>query len=171
MNRIQHHRTTPPDELAPPQPIVDPIDELLRSGRPRRATKRTFKGSLYNQEIKKKREDSNPPEIANLTRLDIPQGLMADDIPIPNSYKQAIRSKYALHWREAMDSELESLRETETYQDVQRPTNTEVLPTHWRFDVKRNADGTVSRFKARVVAGGDLQTTPDGMSFYSPVAS
>ena len=38
----------------------------------------------------------------------------------------------------------------------------EVIPCHWVFDIKTDAEGKPARFKARLVAGGNWQT--DGVN-------
>ncbi len=60
-------------------------------------------------------------------------------------------------WQSAIDEELASLESKNTWEIDDSP-GAQPLPTHVVLKVKRKSDGTVDRFKARVVAGGNFQT-------------
>ena len=72
----------------------------------------------------------------------------------PPSY--FITSKYP-HWVEAMDSEFTSLKQQHNWSLVPLPPNKNVVRCKWVYKVKTNSDGSISRFKARLVARGYLQ--------------
>ena len=72
----------------------------------------------------------------------------------PPSY--FITSKYP-HWVEAVDSEFTSLQQQHTWSLVPLPPNKNVVGCKWVYKVKTNSDGSISRFKARLVARGYLQ--------------
>lgn len=70
-----------------------------------------------------------------------------------------------------MTKEYNSLRENETWELVDRPENAKVLTNRWVFKVKYNQNGTVDKFKARLVARGNEQRK--GVDFeevFAPVA-
>lgn len=70
-----------------------------------------------------------------------------------------------------MKAEYQSLMENETWCLVNRPNDKIVLPNRWVFKIKQNQDGTVDRYKARLVAGGHRQTTGiDYEEVFAPVA-
>lgn len=74
-------------------------------------------------------------------------------------------------WLSAIDDEFESLESKETWQ-LDDSRNDHALPTHVVLKVKRKSDGTVERFKARIVAGGNYQTYgEDYFETYAPVVS
>ena len=88
----------------------------------------------------------------------------------PKSYKQAIQSEEAAQWSKAMDSELSSHEENGTWTLVQRPRGRRVLKNRWVFVVKYKPDGSVDRFKARLVIKGFLQKYGiDYNEIFSPV--
>ena len=58
------------------------------------------------------------------------------------------------HWREAMSTELTALMKHGTWDLVLPPSNFTPVGCKWVFRVKRHADGSVDRFKARIVAKG-----------------
>ncbi|CAN0840831.1 Retrovirus-related Pol polyprotein from transposon TNT 1-94 [Linum grandiflorum] len=75
-------------------------------------------------------------------------------IPIPTSYKQACGHP---HWDTAMKEELSALEAQNTWTLVPHPTNQSVVRSRWVFTVKLKSDGSLDRYKARVVAQGFRQ--------------
>jgi transposase InsO family protein len=71
--------------------------------------------------------------------------------------RQAWSGEYGQQWRAATDSEYESLMKTGTWELVPLPEGKNVVGSKWVFKVKRNADNSISRFKARLVAQGFSQ--------------
>lgn len=68
-------------------------------------------------------------------------------------------------WQVAMQDEISSLKEKEVFELIKRPIDVQILPTMWVFRIKFNPDGKVDKYKARVVALGNLQLRHS----YSPV--
>ncbi|OWZ00378.1 Integrase, catalytic core protein [Phytophthora megakarya] len=62
--------------------------------------------------------------------------------------KQATKKQ----WQEALDLEYQSLLENRTWKFTKLPIGYEALPCHWVLAVKYNDDGSIDRFKARLVA-------------------
>lgn len=75
----------------------------------------------------------------------------------PKSYEEAISSSESTHWKNAMDDEYNSLLQNHTWDLVQEPTNQKVIDNRWVFKVKQNTDGTIERYKARLVVRGFTQ--------------
>ena len=92
------------------------------------------------------------------------------DITEPSTAEQALNGDHANEWRTAMDEEMASLLENETWNLEKLPPGAMAIPVKWVFKVKRDADGNVDRFKARLVAKGFKQR--EGIDFdevYAPV--
>ena len=69
-----------------------------------------------------------------------------------------------------MDSEYQSLMENGTWQLVPPPADRKLVSCKWLLRKKLNADGSISRYKARLVARGFSQVP--GMDYnetFSPV--
>ena len=97
---------------------------------------------------------------------------MARDIPVPRSYSAAVSDPvYGEDWKAAFKSEIDSFHEHKVWRLVDLPAGRKPIRTRWVLKVKENEDGTVSKFKARLVARGFLQVP--GIDFtltYAPVA-
>jgi len=64
------------------------------------------------------------------------------------------------NWQEAMQAEYESLVKTvknNVFKLVKLPEGRDVVDNKWVFNLKRNSDGSVQRYKARLVARGFSQ--------------
>ena len=73
-------------------------------------------------------------------------------------------------WIEAISAELESLHKADTWEMMDRPRDTKVLPSQFVLKVKRDAHGRVDKYKARSVALGNLQRPNlDYIETYAPV--
>ena len=79
-----------------------------------------------------------------------------DDL-IPKSHEQALRSPAADKWLSAMHDELASLQQHGTWELQSAPAGTRPLPAKWVFAIKRGADGSIERYKARLVVKGFAQ--------------
>ena len=75
----------------------------------------------------------------------------------PRTIEEAVTGEYAKEWKEAADSEYKSLMENETWDLVELPSDKTAIGCKWVFKVKHKSDGTVERFKGRLVAKGYAQ--------------
>ena len=55
-------------------------------------------------------------------------------------------------WMEAMNDEYKSLIDNQTWQIVERPKNERIVDNRWVFKIREKPDGSIERFKARLVA-------------------
>ncbi|GMF37173.1 unnamed protein product [Phytophthora fragariaefolia] len=93
------------------------------------------------------------------THIDNPIAVDAkvNRIGIPKSIRDALTGVHRKQWRQALDLEYQSLLENGTWKLTGLPSGHKALPCHWVLAIKYNADGTVERFKARLVAQGNHQ--------------
>ncbi|GJT03840.1 ribonuclease H-like domain-containing protein [Tanacetum coccineum] len=74
--------------------------------------------------------------------------------PLPKSYRDAFNDP---NWQNAMRDEYTALIKNETWTLVPRPPDTNIVRCMWLFRHKYLADGTLSRYKACLVANGSTQ--------------
>ena len=72
---------------------------------------------------------------------------------VPVTYQQAISCQESQGWKDAMQAEMESLKENGTYSLVPLPKGRKAIGSRWVYTVKLGADGE-EQLKARCVAKG-----------------
>lgn len=69
-----------------------------------------------------------------------------------------------------MAEEYQVLFKQNTWTLVPPPTNANIIGCQWIYKIKMNFDGSISRYKARLVANGNQQTTGlDFLETFNPV--
>lgn len=89
----------------------------------------------------------------------------------PETFEDVLSSKQSAEWIKAMDSEIESLKENKTWKLILLPKGTKAIPCKWVFRLKLNSDGSIDKYKARLVVKGFRQKYGiDYCQTFSPVA-
>ena len=97
--------------------------------------------------------------------------IAVSDTEEPRSISDAFNGKNAEQWKDATESEYNSLLKNKTWELVNLPEGRNVVGCKWLFKIKRKADGSVSRYKARLVAQGYSQEAGlDYDEVFAPVA-
>ncbi|GJX37518.1 ribonuclease H-like domain-containing protein [Tanacetum coccineum] len=82
------------------------------------------------------------------------QGHVSHISPLPKSPSIAL---FDPNWRDVMYDEYNALIKNSTWILVPKPPNVNVVRSMWLFQHKYHADGSLSRYKARLVANGPSQ--------------
>ena len=121
----------------------------------------------HSHEQRDTRELGRSPRLANLPRMhyshhacsfileDVNHYLLSinpdeivADIPTPNSYEQAIKSKLSYRWKESINKEITDLLKHDTWELVKRsdvPKSRRITKSKWVYKIKLNKDGTIER--------------------------
>ena len=76
------------------------------------------------------------------------------EINEPQDIHEALTSPQARRWKCAINEELDSLTQRKTWKDVELPEGERCIGSKWVFKLKTDADGEITRYKARLVAQG-----------------
>nr|GEZ42135.1 retrotransposon protein, putative, Ty1-copia subclass [Tanacetum cinerariifolium] len=93
------------------------------------------------------------------------------DLGEPANYKAALLDPESDKWLNAMNVEMQSIKDNEVWVLVELPPNGKIVGSKWIFKKKTNMDGAVHTYKARLVVKGYTQTSRVNYEeTFSPVA-
>ncbi|GJY54836.1 retrotransposon protein, putative, ty1-copia subclass, partial [Tanacetum coccineum] len=72
----------------------------------------------------------------------------------PTCYRESVTSSKGHQWKEAIKSEIDSILQNHTWDLVDLPPGCKPLGYKWIFKKKMRADGTIDKYKARLVIKG-----------------
>ncbi|GKB27442.1 retrotransposon protein, putative, ty1-copia subclass [Tanacetum coccineum] len=132
-----------------------------------------------DQEIDEPQSDINPIRRSTRTRrapdrmclyIDAEEHELGD-LGEPANYKAALLDPESDKWLNAMNVEMQSMKDNEVWELVDLPPNGKTVGHKWLFKKKTDMDGAVHTYKARLVAKGFTQTPGiDYEETFSPVA-
>ncbi|CAM8937760.1 unnamed protein product [Rhodiola kirilowii] len=89
--------------------------------------------------------------------------VLSDDEP--TCYTKASKDP---KWNEAMEAEFKALNSNNTWEITDLPLGKNHVGSKWIYRIKRNSDGTISKYKARLVARGFTQL--EGLDYHETFA-
>src|SRR5215218_3934464 len=88
----------------------------------------------------------------------------------PRTYKEAMKTDEAHHWRKAIEAERDVLLSNGTWTLENLPKDRKPIGCRWVFKIKYDSQGNLDRYKARLVAKGYAQIRDiDYTETYAPV--
>jgi hypothetical protein len=89
----------------------------------------------------------------------------------PSTIEEAYSSHDADFWKEAIRSEMDSIMSNATWEVIEHPYGCKPIGSKWVFKKKLRPDGTIERYKARlVIKGYSHKEGEDFFDTYSPMA-
>ena len=73
------------------------------------------------------------------------------------SFEEAVHSDQRNEWQSAMKNEIQSLKDNQIWELEDLPPGKKAIPCKWVCKVKNNPDGSIERYKARLVIKGFSQ--------------
>lgn len=93
---------------------------------------------------------------SQVSEIDIAECLFSSNGE-PDTYSEAIESHDKNSWCKAMDEEYASLMKNGTWKLVDAPRNQKIIDNKWVYKMKLKPDGSIDRYKARLVVRGFTQ--------------
>ena len=126
----------------------------------------TSEGQNPNNQLRKSDRKRSPP--VRLNEVYTHNSELIDVPPEPLTYREAISSDDKNHWIDAMNKEIESLKDSDTWQLVEVSDDKNIVPGKWVYKVKTGANGEIEKYKARYVAKGFKQI--EGLEYFETFA-
>ena len=131
---------------------------------------RQEQGIIHEDQVRPRRNRRMPQHIEKDYITDIDNIFMIASTKLPKTYSQAVKSENSSEWMEAMEKEMESMKNNKVYTVVQLPEGKKVVGSRWVYNIKDNPSGQET-YKARFVAKGySQQEGEDYKDTYSPTA-
>lgn len=115
---------------------------------------KTWSGRVVRKTIKFDNSWDAPKSRSSRVTIEQARFIATDDesiIPEPTTYKAAMQSAQKSKWEEAVRSRMESLAENDVMEVCFLPKGRTSITAKWVFRVKKNRDGNVNKFKARLL--------------------
>lgn len=88
----------------------------------------------------------------------------------PITVSEALSSAQSFEWRSAIKRELNAFKANNAWELVDKPSNKNIVKNKWVFKIKKDQNGDIATYRARLVAKGFTQKYGiDYLETYSPV--
>ena len=120
--------------------------------------------AVYNDRVLRKRKQIKaPPRFEDCAML-------ATDTET-TTYTEAAQPSKSQQWQRALDEEMRSLMDNNMWTLIDKPRGRLIVNNKWVYEAKLKTDGTVDKYKAKLVAKGYTQKQGiDYSETFSPVA-
>ena len=161
-----------------PEKETEPPSDLAEQEKPQGPGTRQQEtpGGMVDVPLRKSRRVRRLTRKAEQIQYEKQLALSADYAEIePETFEEAVNDPvHGAAWREAIKSEFDSLAKNQTFTVIKRmscPAGRKLVTCKWCFEFKRDVNGKISRYKARLVARGFSQRPGiDYFETFAPVA-
>lgn len=70
---------------------------------------------------------------------------------MPQTFQEVVTSPNAPYWNEAINSELESILENNTFEMIDLPLGSKPIGSKWIFKRKLKANDTIDKYKSSLI--------------------
>ena len=102
--------------------------------------------------LRRSTREKQPPEYYGM-RVNVADHNPKEPLTVKDAFASPDREK----WQSAMKKEMESLKDNNVWELVELPKDRKAVGSKWVYKVKTDADSSVERYKARLVAQGFSQ--------------
>ncbi|OWY92634.1 Copia protein [Phytophthora megakarya] len=81
----------------------------------------------------------------------------ANDSAEQKSFQEAVSGLEQVHWRKVIRAEMKSMPLRGVFCAAKLPNTQRAVGSTWGFKIKRNTDGFIEKYKARLFAKGFVQ--------------
>lgn len=172
---------SPPLSLPPPAPKSEPTTgkiELATESKSESTAARHSSRTLSRPDYKAMNNPRLPTKSGSTSKAPRSQSRSDLDANLcftafnphdePRSLKEVQEREDWPEWKEAMDKEMDQLKKMGTYELVDLPEGRKAVGCRWVYLIKRNMEGAVQKYKARLVAQGFSQMP--GQDFFETYA-
>ena len=106
---------------------------------------------LLRTSIRERRSEIPDDYIVFLQEHEVDVNLLEDD---PINLQQALQGSNSHKWIDAMKDEIKSMEDNGVWDLVELPQGPKPIGCKWIFKTKRDSNGNVERYKARLVTKG-----------------
>jgi len=161
-----------------PEKETEPPSDLAEQEKPQEpgTQQQETPGGMVDVPLRKSRRVRRLTRKAEQIQYEKQLALSADYAEIePETFEEAVNDPvHGAAWREAIKSEFDSLAKNQTFTVIKRmscPAGRKLVTCKWCFEFKRDVNGKISRYKARLVARGFSQRPGiDYFETFAPVA-
>jgi hypothetical protein len=151
---------TSSNSLSDRMDIDSPAQTVTRTGRVSRPPDEWWVAPTTNTDTAMP-DFNNPVMDPHEEVLNISGNILDDEKP--KFYRQAISGPNADLWHSAIEADMDALLRNHTWDVVDRPTDRKIVDSKRVFKIKRLSDGSVDKFKPRLVAKGIFRNSQTGL--------
>lgn len=82
------------------------------------------------------------------------------------TFDEVIRTDHWIEWKEVVDREMKAIQENQTWALEELPTGNSTIPCKWRYKIKTNVDGSVHKFRTKLVINPSMRDDEQSSCFH-----